>query len=91
MPLVYYYQGRPASTWLAAMSRRTRGTAANPADGTTPASQQPATQAAQRSAPARRATALSVDHHSDGESGPHRVEAADHGAVPADTLHLPGR
>ena len=53
MPLVYHYQGRPASTWIAAMSRRTRGTAANPAGDTSPASQQPATQAAQRSAPAR--------------------------------------
>jgi hypothetical protein len=52
MPLVYYYQGRPASTWIAAMSRRTRGTAANPAGGTSPASQQPAPPAAPRSAPA---------------------------------------
>jgi hypothetical protein len=52
MPLVYYYQGRPASTWIAAMSRRTRGTAANPVGGKSPASQQPASQAAQRSAPA---------------------------------------
>ena len=49
MPLVYYYQGRPASTWIAAMSRRTRGTAANPAGGTSAASQQPATPAVQRS------------------------------------------
>jgi hypothetical protein len=52
MPLVHYYQGRPASTWIAAMSRRTRAAAANPAGGTSPSSRQPATPAAQRSAPA---------------------------------------
>jgi hypothetical protein len=52
MPLVHYYQGRPASTWITAMSRRTRAAAANPADGTSRASGQPATPAAQRSAPA---------------------------------------
>ena len=52
MPLVYYYQGRPASTWIAAMSRRTRGTAANPAGVTSPAGEQPATPSAQPSAPA---------------------------------------
>ena len=52
MPLVHYYQGRPASTWITAMSRRTRSAAANPAGGTSPASRQPATPAAQRSAPA---------------------------------------
>ena len=52
MPLVHYYQGRPAGTWITAMSRRTRAAAANPAGGTSPSSRQPATPAAQRSAPA---------------------------------------
>jgi len=56
MPLVHYYQGRPASTWITAMSRRTRAVAANPAGGTSPASRQPATPAAQRSAPAGTST-----------------------------------
>jgi hypothetical protein len=52
MALVYSYQGRPASVWIAAMSRRTPGAAANPDGGTSPASHQPAAQAAQPSAPA---------------------------------------
>jgi hypothetical protein len=52
MPLVHYYQGRPASTWITAMSRRTRAAAANAAGGASPSSRQPATPAAQRSAPA---------------------------------------
>jgi hypothetical protein len=58
MPLVHYYQGRPASTWITAMSRCTRAAAANPTGGTSPSSRQPATPAApaapaaQRSAPA---------------------------------------
>ena len=52
MPLVYYYQGRPASIWITAMSRRTGAAAANPAGATAPASQQPVTSAAQRSVPA---------------------------------------
>jgi hypothetical protein len=51
MPFVHYYQGRPASTWITAMSRRTRAAAANPAGGTSPASRQPATPAEQRCAP----------------------------------------
>jgi hypothetical protein len=49
MPFVAYYLGRPASTWIAAMSPRAR-TAANPAKGTPPASPQPAPPAAQRRA-----------------------------------------
>jgi hypothetical protein len=52
MPVVPYYQGRPASTWSTVMSSPTRA-AANPADGASPASRQPATPAAQRSAPVR--------------------------------------
>ena len=52
MPLVHYYQGRPASTWIAAMSRRSRAPAANPAGGTSPSSRQPATPAVRRSVPA---------------------------------------
>jgi len=40
MPVVPYYQGRPASTWITAMSGPTRAAAANPADDTSPASQQ---------------------------------------------------
>jgi hypothetical protein len=52
MPLVHYYQGRPASTWITAMSRRSRAAAANPAGGTSPSSRQPATPAAPRSVPA---------------------------------------
>jgi hypothetical protein len=52
MPLVHYYQGRPAGTWITAMSRRTRAAAANPACGTSPSSRQPAPPAAQRSEPA---------------------------------------
>ena len=52
MPLVHYYQGRPASTWITAMSRRTRPEAADPVGGTSPSSRQPVTPAARRSAPA---------------------------------------
>lgn len=51
MPVVPYYQGRPASTWITAMSAPARA-AANPANGTAPASPQPAAPTAQRSAPA---------------------------------------
>jgi hypothetical protein len=51
MPVVPCYQGRPASTWVTAMSGRARA-AANPAGGTSPASRQPAALAAQRRAPA---------------------------------------
>jgi hypothetical protein len=40
MPVVPYYQGRPASTWITAMSGPARAAAANPADDTSPASQQ---------------------------------------------------
>jgi hypothetical protein len=50
MPLVHYYQGRPASTWITAMSRRWQVAPANPARGTSPASRQAAAPAAQRSA-----------------------------------------
>ena len=52
MPLVSYYQGRPASFWIAAMSGPTRRAAANPADGTSPARRQPAAPFSQRRAPA---------------------------------------
>lgn len=52
MPVVPYYQGRPASTWITAMSSPARAAAASPADGTSPASRGPATPAAQRRAPA---------------------------------------
>ena len=51
MPVVPYYQGRPAITWITAMSGPPRA-AANPADGTSPASPQPAAPATRRSAPA---------------------------------------
>ena len=51
MPVVPYYQGRPASTWITAMSGPARA-AANPADGTPTASPQPAAPATQRSASA---------------------------------------
>ena len=53
MPVVPYYQGRPASTWVTVMPGPTRAAAANPlAGGTSPASRQPATLAARRSGPA---------------------------------------
>lgn len=52
MPVVPYYQGRPASTWITAMSGPARAATANPAGGTSPASRQPGTPAAQRRAPA---------------------------------------
>jgi hypothetical protein len=52
MPLVHYYQGRPACTWITAMSRGTRAATANLPGGTSPSSRQPATPAARRSAPA---------------------------------------
>ena len=53
MPVVPYYQGRPACIWTTAMSGRMRAAAANPAGGTSPAGRQPAIPAgAQRSAPA---------------------------------------
>jgi len=51
MPVVPYYQGHPASTWIMAMSGPSRA-AANPADGTSPASLQPAAPAMQGSASA---------------------------------------
>lgn len=58
MPVVPYYQGRPASTWITAMSgpRQPVSAAADPADGTPSASLQPAAPAAQRSAPAGTST-----------------------------------
>jgi hypothetical protein len=51
MPVVPYYQGHPAITWITAMSGPARA-AANPADGTSPASLQPAAPATQQSASA---------------------------------------
>ena len=51
MPLVHYYQGRPASTWITAMSRGARVAAANPPGGPSPSSRKPGTPA-MRSAPA---------------------------------------
>jgi hypothetical protein len=51
MPVVPYYQGRPAITWITAMSGPARA-AANRADGRSPASPQPAAPATQRSASA---------------------------------------
>ena len=51
MPIVPYYQGRPASTWITAMSGPTRATAANPADDTSPVSQQPAASVGGRRTP----------------------------------------
>ena len=56
MPVVPYYQGRPASTWITVVSGPTRAAAANPAVGTSPASRQPATPAARRTAPAGTST-----------------------------------
>jgi hypothetical protein len=56
MAVVPYYQGRPASTWVTAVSGPTRAAAANQAVGTSPATRQPATPAAQRSAPAGTST-----------------------------------
>jgi hypothetical protein len=52
MPVVPYYQGRAASTWITAVSGPARAAAANLAVGTSPVSRQPATPAATRSAPA---------------------------------------
>ena len=52
MPLVHYYQGRPASTWITAMSRGTRAATGDRPGGASPASRQPATPVARRSAPA---------------------------------------
>lgn len=49
MPVVPYYQGRPASFLITAMSGPAR-TAANRADGTSPASLHPAAPATLRSA-----------------------------------------
>jgi hypothetical protein len=51
MPVVPYYQGRPASTWVTAMSGPTRAAAANPADDTSPVSRQPAASVAWRRIP----------------------------------------
>jgi hypothetical protein len=51
MPIVPYYQGRPASTWVMARSGPTRAVAANPADGASLASRQPAAPAARRRTP----------------------------------------
>ena len=51
MPVVPYYQGRPASTWTTAMSGPVQA-AANPPEGTSPASLHPAALAARRSASA---------------------------------------
>jgi hypothetical protein len=51
MPIVPYYQGRPASTWVMARSGPTRAVPANPADGASPVSRQPAAPAARRGAP----------------------------------------
>ena len=42
MSVVPYYQGRPASTWVRAMSGPAQTVAANRPDGTSPASRQPA-------------------------------------------------
>ena len=52
MPLVHYYQGRPASTWITAMSRGSRAATVNPPGGTPPSTRQPAPPAAWRSVPA---------------------------------------
>ena len=46
MTLVHYYQGRPASTWITAMSRRMRAAAAKPADAQTNAPKVSAEEAA---------------------------------------------
>jgi hypothetical protein len=51
MPVVPYYQGRPASIWVTAMSGPTRAAAATSADDTSPASQQPAEPVAGRRMP----------------------------------------
>jgi hypothetical protein len=51
MPVVPYYQGRPAGTWVTAMSGPTRAAAANPADDTSPVSRQPAASVAWRRIP----------------------------------------
>lgn len=56
MPIVPYYQGRPASTWITAVSGPARAAAANPAVGPSPVSRQPATPAARRSGPAGTST-----------------------------------
>jgi hypothetical protein len=52
MPVVPYYQGRPACTWAKVMSRPVRAGAAGPAVGASPITRQPATTAAQGRAPA---------------------------------------
>jgi hypothetical protein len=52
MPVVPYYQGRPACTWIKFMSRPARAGAAGRAVGAFPATRPPATTAAQRRAPA---------------------------------------
>jgi hypothetical protein len=51
MPVVPYYQGRPARTWIKLMSRPVRAEAGGPAVGASPATRPPATRAAQRRAP----------------------------------------
>jgi hypothetical protein len=51
MPVVPYYQGRPASIWITALSAPARA-AANQADGAAPAGLQPAAPAARRRVPA---------------------------------------
>ncbi len=59
MPVVPYYQGRAASTWITAVSGHAPA-AANPAVGTSPVSRQPATPAATRSAPSGTITAAAA-------------------------------
>jgi hypothetical protein len=50
MPVVPYYQGRPASTWLTVMSGPVRASAATPAAAASPVTRQPASPAAQQRA-----------------------------------------
>jgi hypothetical protein len=52
MPIVTYYQGRPASFWIAAMAGPARRAAANQADGACPTRRQPAAPPSPRRAPA---------------------------------------
>ena len=52
MPVVPYYQGRPACTWVKIMSRPVRAGAVGPSRRRIPATRQPATTAAQQRAQA---------------------------------------
>jgi hypothetical protein len=65
MPQIAYYLGRPASFWIAVMSRHARATAANAPAATSPASQRPVVP----TAPEAKVTATTVKQKHPSRSG----------------------